>query len=427
MKNRMQRRQWSWGAFFALTSVDVVSAAIYLGVLVAHIPGGDVPHTWWQSALSIVLILALFVVDRVESLWFSQAPPTHVAVSLLVARIALMAVVVQLDASTLAWFLFLIPPFRASLYFGSRISYVVAGITWIGFFLVHWANQSNMMSHESQDLILFAMALVFVCTIARALREERESREHSEELLAELARTHAQLQASGARVAEFATTAERNRLARDIHDSLGHYLTVANVQIAKAIAYQYRDPTVAERAMRDAKDTAHDALRAVRQSVGALRTAPDAFDFADAMTALVERTRTDGCAMAMRMEGNEGFFGAEMLTTLYYVAQEGLTNIQKHAHATEVSIDLRFAEYEARLTIQDNGVGCDRDPRDATDHGADGGYGFQSMRGRLARVGGRLIITSAPGAGTTLTAVAPRTAMVAAELPGMAQGAKVKT
>jgi len=427
MANRVRRGQWSWGLFSTLASVDVVSAAIYLGVLIAHIPGTDALHTWWRGALSVALVLVLFAVDRVESLRFPQTPPPRAAIALLVARIALMGVVVQLDASTLAWFLFLIPPFRACVYFGNRPSYVVAGIIWASFFLVHRVDQSDPTQYESQDTILFAMALVFVCTIARALREERESREQGEELLADLTQSHTQLQAYAARVAEFAATEERNRLARDIHDSLGHYLTVTNVQIAKAIAFQYREPAVAEQAMRHAKDTAHDALRAVRQSVGALRTTPATFVFAGAMNALVERTRTDGCMMAAHIEGNEAFFGPETLTALYYVAQEGLTNIQKHARATEVSIDVCFSEFEASLLIRDNGRGFRPDERADPDRGADGGYGFQSMRERLARVGGRLIVASSPGAGTTLTVFAPRTVVLAAALPSMARGDRVTT
>ena len=245
---------------------------------------------------------------------------------------------VWLEASTLGWFLFLIPPSRACLYFGNRVSYAVAGVTWAGFFLTHRA------SDETKEIILFAMALVLVCAVARVLREERASREHGEGLLAVLARSHAQLQAYAARAAEFATTEERNRLAREIHDSLGHYLTATNVQIEKAIAFQYRDPAVAEQELRAAKETAHDALRAVRESVGALRAARDLFVFAGAMTALVERTRTDGCATAARIEGSEALFGHDTLAALYAVAREGLTNVQKHAGATEVSIDVRFGE-----------------------------------------------------------------------------------
>src|SRR5207253_11073614 len=104
---------------------------------------------------------------------------------------------------------------------------------------------------------------------------------------------------------EPATTEERTRLARDIHDSLGHYLTVASVQIAKALACQYRDPSIAEQAMQHAKETAHEALRAVPQSVGALRTTREGFIFNAALTALVERTRTDGCEITVHAEVNE--------------------------------------------------------------------------------------------------------------------------
>jgi signal transduction histidine kinase len=394
-----------------MTSVDAVSAAIYGGVLLAHIPRAGGAETGWHSILSVVLVLTLFAMDRAESLRFPlDTTPRGVAIGLLTARIALMGVVVQLNASPLAWFLFLIPPVQACLYFGTRVSYVVAAVTWVGFFLKHWTlgPEPDATPNGLQDIILFAMALVFVCTIARALREERASREHTEALLAELARSHTQLQAHAETVADLATTEERNRLARDIHDSLGHYLTVTNVQIAKALAFQYRDPPIAEQAMRHAKDTAHEALRAVRQSVSALRTAREAFVFGAALTVLVERARTDSCEITVHSEGNDAVFTPETLTALYYVTQEGLTNIHKHAHATNVSIDIRFGEFEASMTIRDNGRGFLPTEMEETERGTNGGYGLYSMRERLARVGGRLMIASLPGNGTTLTVVVPR-------------------
>lgn len=422
MTQRAGRVHFSWRACFALTSVDAASAAIYGGVLFAHILGPHSDQALWRSAMSIGLVLALFAIDRAESLWFPlETTPPYVAISLLLVRIAIMGLVVGLEASTPAWFLFLIPAFRACLYFGSRTSYLVAAVTWLGFSLKHWSDPSDLARGGLQDIILFAMALVFVCTIARALLEERVSRQHTEELLAELAHSHTQLQAHAQIVAELATTEERNRLARDIHDSLGHFLTVTNVQLAKALAFQYRDPLVAEQAMRHAKDTAHDALSAVRQSVGALRTTRDGFVFAAAMSALVERTGTDGCEITMRIEGNEAFFEPEIRTALYHVAQEGLTNIQKHAHATEVTVHVGFGESDARLTIRDNGRGFVRASSDDADHGVDGGYGLHSMRERLARVGGDFTIATQPGQGTTLTASAPPTRSATAALPSVAR------
>ena len=413
MDSAQARRSW-WVALFTLTSVDTVSAAIYGGVLLAHVPGSVGTNSTWSVVLSVTLIVLLFAMDRGEALWYPLGnAPTRLAIALLAVRIAIMAVVVQLDASTLGWFLFLIPPFRACLYFGPHVSYFVAAVTWVGFVLKHW-NASVGQAEQQQETILFAMALVFVCTIARALRAERLSREHTETLLTQLERSHAQLQAHAETVAELATTEERNRLARDIHDSLGHYLTVTNVQIAKAIAFQHRDPGVAEQAMRNAKDTAHQALDAVRQSVGALRTTRDAFVFVNALTALVERTRTDGCEITLHTEGSDSGYRPGTLNALYYVAQEALTNIQKHAHATNVSIDISFSESEARLMVRDDGRGFSLAAIDNQGAGADGGYGLHSMHDRLTRIDGRLIIASHPEDGTTLTVRAPRVTGVTA-------------
>jgi signal transduction histidine kinase len=410
------RAPW-WRTIFVMSSVDTVSAAIYGGVLLAHLPPVTGVDIGWGTSLSIAIVVLLFVIDRAESLRFPPGTtPTRVAISLLAVRIALMGIVVQLNASTLAWFLFQVPAFRASLYFGDRVSYIIAAISWVAFFLEHFPNWPD----DRQESILFAMGLIFVCATAHVVRKERLGREHGEVLLAELARSHTKLQAHAETVAELATTEERNRLARDIHDSLGHYLTVTNVQIAKALAFQYRDPSIAEQAMQHAKETAHEALRAVRQSVGALRTTREAFVFGAALTALVERTRTDGCEITVHSEGNEAVFGPEALTALYHVTQEGLTNIQKHAHAMEVFIDVSFDEAQATLTIRDNGRGFQ-----ASVVGNDGGFGLQSMRDRLTRVGGRLVIDSHPGEGTILTVFAPRTLGVASELPRNGAGTRV--
>jgi signal transduction histidine kinase len=140
----------------------------------------------------------------------------------------------------------------------------------------------------------------------------------------------------------------------------------------------------------------------------------------------VERTRADGSEITVHTEGNEALFAPETLTALYYVTQEGLTNVHKHAAATDVSIHVCFSESEAKLTIQDNGRGFALTAIEATDSDADGGYGLHSMRDRLTRVGGQLIIRSQPGEGTTLTAFAPRTQSTTTRLPSNGASRTVK-
>src|SRR3982074_1973155 len=154
--NGVPQRSWR-AAVFKLTSVDVVSAAIYTGVLLAHLPRSVGADSGWLSLTSIILVLLLFALDRIEAVWFPQGTATtRIALALLAVRIALMAVVVQLDASTLTWFLFLIPPLRVCLYFGSRASYAIAAVTWVGFILQHPASDPSGVAEVQQETILFA-------------------------------------------------------------------------------------------------------------------------------------------------------------------------------------------------------------------------------------------------------------------------------
>lgn len=175
--------------------------------------------------------------------------------------------------------------------------------------------------------ITFSMILLFIFSIAFLIRQERTSRLEAEKLLGELERSHQQLQTYAGQVAELATTEERNRLAREIHDSLGHYMTVINVQLEKAIAFRDRNPVEADEAIKNAKHSASEALKDVRQSVSTLRATPEKFSLSDALNGLVKHMKSDQLTIALEVEGHESDFSRQSLITLYRAAQEGLTNI----------------------------------------------------------------------------------------------------
>ncbi|WP_228040124.1 sensor histidine kinase [Nodosilinea sp. LEGE 07088] len=110
-------------------------------------------------------------------------------------------------------------------------------------------------------------------------------------LLTSLEASHTQLQHYAARVADLATTEERNRLARDIHDSLGHHLAAINIQLEKANAYRERDPSRAYEAVDHAKRTVQAALKDVRESVSSLRQDNEPFLFQETLNDLLRRMR----------------------------------------------------------------------------------------------------------------------------------------
>jgi signal transduction histidine kinase len=125
-----------------------------------------------------------------------------------------------------------------------------------------------------QALVNYSAAFVFTVIFTIITKQALLAREREEHLRRELEAANAQLRAQAAQTAELATTRERNRLAREIHDGVGHYLTVVKTQLDAAAALVATDPARARSAIDKAARLAHDALEDVRRSVGTLRTRP---------------------------------------------------------------------------------------------------------------------------------------------------------
>ncbi|MCB9442605.1 MAG: sensor histidine kinase, partial [Ardenticatenaceae bacterium] len=144
-----------------------------------------------------------------------------------------------------------------------------------------------------------------------------------------------------------------------------------------------------------------EGLTAVRQSVAALRESPtDNRTLCDAIMALVQETRSSGMVAEFELIGTRRSLDPQTKLTLYRVAQEALTNVRKHAHASRVDVALDYSlPQTVRLSVKDNGVGK---PAAAGD-----GFGLIGMRERVQLLGGRLTIESAAGKGLRLETAVP--------------------
>lgn len=362
-----------------------------------------------------IAILALLSIDRMEYRWYGEETPKQVAGILLGIRILLIEGVVQLERFyflplNYADILYLIPPYLATLSFGRKVGSwiaLLAGIVYIGqemLYSLHW--YSNLVSLWTTTL--FCFALVFLLTMARTVSQEKASRMQAEQLLQEVARSHQQLTLYAEQVAELAMLKERNRIARDIHDGLGHTLIAINVQLEKALVYHEISSQEAGVAVRVAKQVAREALQEVRGSVQALRSNQEGFSCVRSMSFLIQQLRTSQFSVDYHMEGDEADFSQEIRLTLYRVAQEGFTNIQKHAHAKKIQVMLQFDEQEARLRICDNGWGFDPERIQRKAAEGMGSYGLQGMQERIALVGGQLHLESFPDHGTHLLVTIPK-------------------
>ncbi len=160
----------------------------------------------------------------------------------------------------------------------------------------------------------------------------------------------------------------------------GHYLTIINVQLEKALMFRERNREEAEQAVHDAKRLASEALQEVRRSVSTLRAMQQMFALIPSITDLVERLRTNQLSVELRIEGNEDGYSSQALMSLFRAAQEGFTSIQKYAGASLAQVELRFGISEATLRLQDNGRGFDPETLAALRPGHEGSYGLLGVR-----------------------------------------------
>lgn len=253
--------------------------------------------------------------------------------------------------------------------------------------------KSVVLSLTLNSALLFGAALVFVLLLVNALLAERQSRE-------KLALANTQLRQYAVRIEDQAALQERNRIARDIHDSLGHALTAMNIQLETVLELWPTQPERARKFLAEAKNLGSTSLQAVRHSVSALRSDPlHGESLEAAVTALGEEfERTTGITQQCRIE-LPPVLPAPVATAVYRIVQEGLTNVSKHAVATHVWISLQ-AGSELHVTLQDNGVGFQVDENTT-------GFGLQGMRERAVACGGHLQIASTAGTGCRISAYFP--------------------
>ena len=356
------------------------------------------------------LLILLLGLEWFERKRYDDTPPTGIAIILLVTRMIFFEGMIALDCTRTALFLYPVIPFSAYFAFGGRISWLLslfymALTVWrMGHINSTWYTNPELTS----NILSFIFVMLLTPITARIIRRDEQNRQRTERLLNDLKVSNLQLRAYAEQAAELSAAEERNRLARDIHDSLGHHLTAVSIQLEKALAYQDRAPEVATQAIRDAKQAATEALQNVRRSVSALRDSDGDFSLKIALNNLVNRLNNDHFSIAFNITGNETGYSRPVLMTLYRTAQEGLTNIEKHAQASTVVLTITLGEEEASLLLRDDGQGFDTTTLDTSPTAQAPRFGLQGIRERLDSVRGHLALQSTPQRGTELAITIPK-------------------
>jgi signal transduction histidine kinase len=202
----------------------------------------------------------------------------------------------------------------------------------------------------------------------------------------ELAQTHAALQEATVDSMRYAALAERTRLARDIHDGLGHHLTSLIVQLQALEIMLSKDPAQAAKAVPDMLGVARKAMDEVHQAVKTWREDENG-DGLIALQGLVAQYAAHApFKISFHQDGSLSSWPDKVSVTLYRILQEALTNIMRHAEATTVQIQVKEQYEQVSLTVLDNG--CYTEKTILTP-----GYGIKGMMERSQVLGGDLEIS----------------------------------
>jgi signal transduction histidine kinase len=353
--------------------VRVLGAAAIAFVVTTSFQARPAPGGGGQ-ALGVAFALIVFCGATIAAMWLTLPQPA-VQVAVLLLAVAGAAALIALQGNGAA-FLGVFPALcLAALVLPVHLSAVVAGAA-IGAVSAAWVADGRA---GIAGLVLNDFAILAFYVLSLFARRLREGNQRAELLLSELEQTRAAQ-------AQAAALAERQRLAREMHDVLAHSLSglVLNLEGALLLASQGgADPQVRD-AIHRAHRLAKTGLQEARRAIGMLRD--DALPGPRRLADLAAEFEADtGVPCQVTVTGTEAELGTDARLTVYRVAQEALTNIRKHARASRVELRLAYEPSGTRLIIEDSGR-CGQRP--APDE--ETGYGLTGMRERAELLGGTL-------------------------------------
>lgn len=383
------------GNILILFTVVVAYVAGFIGI------GTRLGVTTW-AVLILLGVVHLGLSAAADNIFFCPATSLKVAVYLLLQLAICLAV--QYIGSGYFW-LMMMPLASTAAAILSRWANAVFYMMVLTAFMAPLGWQQPEIA--IQNTLIFGCALIFVWIFTEVSVRDQQIRRDVERLARELEEANTRLRASAAQTEELARSRERNRMAREIHDSLGHYLTVVNVQLEAARAlvenrgWKEAAPDLYA-TLEKAQTLTRSGLADVRRSVAALRADPmGEKPFLEAVKALIADNQEAGLLVSYNQVNSPRASAPQTELALYRTLQEALTNVRKHARASRADVILEYRKENVRLEVSDNGVGISDAENDEEK------FGLRGIRERVELLQGRMEISASPGGGVRLMVELP--------------------
>ncbi len=396
----MRTAAWIWIGYLA--ALTVMDAFIY-----AKVPMGSV--TWYHI---INLLPALVFLGLSYSRWLATNADLVAALMILLISTVPILLNYLIDLH--------LPPAPLSNIEGMALRQMP--ILFIGLVLVAWhyrllsmilysvginifelltASIKNSLGFEQQTAFYFVTLIrtisfvvvgIFINLLINRLRTQQASLKTANNQLSHYASTLESLTVSR----------ERNRMSRELHDTVVHSLSGLSVQLETIKAYWEVKPETAKMLLDQSLETTRSGLQETRRALKALRASPlEDLGLVIAIRKLAETAVERGnFLLELSLPENALILSPDVEQGLYRITQEAVENVLQHANARKLGIHLAVNAKDIRLTIQDDGAGFD--PLAASQPGH---FGLSGMKERASLIGGELAVISKPGAGTTIQLV----------------------
>jgi signal transduction histidine kinase len=278
-----------------------------------------------------------------------------------------------------------------------RSTWIAVGIVYAGFVSLGWLVRSVAGIPLQHPTLGAAVAVAAWCLVTLAGAEAVRNRTQA---LAEMARARAEQQRSRTELQRRQASEERLRIAQELHDVLGHHLSLINVQAGVGLHLMDERPEQARAALAAIKQASAEALREVRSVLGVLRSEDERAPRAPAPSLINLGALVEGTTTRVVVEGEPCELPPELDRAAFRIAQEALTNVRRHAGTgATATVTIGYRSRGLTVRINDDGTGPTGD--------LDGGSGLAGMRARAAALGGTLTAGPGPAGGFRVEATMP--------------------
>lgn len=370
----------------------------------------------WRGIACIALAIAAFLLYLIPMFMGSRCgwpPPLPYALSCWTGLYVAICLLTLINIA-FVWSFYILLATSVSLFGGKRLILAVSVMTITMFALQGvfvWPPSGATILTMSSQILTIVSIVCFTMLFQYVMKERFEKNDLLQQLSeanSELKTAHQQLELSVVHEQELAVLRERARLAREMHDSIGHALVLITVKLEAAQRLLARDPERGEHEVASTKDVARTAMSALRASIADLRAPEREYLHQALLRSTRELAQRTGLKINYSLQTETDDLPEFTRETLWKVSQEALTNIEKHAQASQVQLYIRRECEQLLMRIEDDGVGIPlekwlvQQEESSLSGGSVGHYGLRGMRERVEALGGRMSLYSDQGQGTRI-------------------------